>query len=105
MTACFRLSSGRYPGNSGAGAARFGGRWNPKGLAAVYAAATVSLAALEVLVHFSELPRDFVLTDIRIPSTVGIHRIAIEDLPPDWNAPKPSAATQHLGRRWIEERR
>jgi RES domain-containing protein len=101
VTVCFRLSSAKYPANSGA--ALYGGRWNPEGLEAVYAAATLSLAALEVLVHFSVLPRDFVLTEIRIPSGVDIHRILTEDLPPGWNAISPSPATPEVGRRWIEE--
>lgn len=39
---------------SGDGAARFGGRWNPKGFKAVYCSENSSLAALEVLVN---LPR------------------------------------------------
>ena len=38
----------------GAGARRFGGRWNSPGLPAVYTASSRALAALEVLVH---LPR------------------------------------------------
>jgi hypothetical protein len=34
---------------------------------AIYAAESRSLAALEVLVHYSVLPLDFALTPIRIP--------------------------------------
>lgn len=36
---------------SGRGAQLFGGRWNAKGMPALYASSTLSLAALEVLVH------------------------------------------------------
>ena len=38
---------------SGEGAARFGGRWNSRGVAVVYTSATRSLAALETLVHLN----------------------------------------------------
>jgi hypothetical protein len=69
------LSSGKYPSNDGTGAALDGGRWNPRGVEVVYAAATASLAALEVLVHFSVLPRDFVLTEIHIPAAAVIESI------------------------------
>src|SRR5205814_1091186 len=36
---------------TGEGARRYGGRWNSKGVAVVYTAASCSLAALEMLVH------------------------------------------------------
>jgi len=60
----YRLSSGRYPANSGAGAALHGGRWNPPGIPAIYCADNRSLAALEILVHYDVLPRDFAITRI-----------------------------------------
>jgi RES domain-containing protein len=37
--------------NSGVGAEKVGGRWNPKGMATVYAALDASTAILEVAVH------------------------------------------------------
>ena len=36
---------------SGRGAELFGGRWNAKGVPALYASSSLSLAALEILVH------------------------------------------------------
>ena len=36
---------------SGEGSRLYGGRWNSKGIAVVYVAATRSLAMLEILVH------------------------------------------------------
>jgi RES domain-containing protein len=87
------------------GAALHGGRWNPKGVEVVYAAATVSLAALEVLVQFSALPRDFVLTEIHIPAGGVIEAVYEQDLPTDWQAFSPSPGTQEIGRRWVVELR
>ncbi|HEX4230462.1 MAG TPA: RES domain-containing protein [Bryobacteraceae bacterium] len=70
MKTVFRLCSKRYPANDGKGAALKGGRWNPAGTAVIYSSATASLAALEVLASYSALPRDFTLTEIRIPETL-----------------------------------
>lgn len=49
----YRLHSSRYHASSGDGAAIRGGRWNPSGTPVIYAAASASLAVLEVLVHYS----------------------------------------------------
>ncbi len=103
MTDCFRLASGKCPPNRGTGAALLGGRWNPKGVGIIYTAVTASLAALEILVHYSVLPRDFVLTPIRIPASVRIEVIRPENLPPEWNALAPTVATQEIGRRWAAD--
>jgi hypothetical protein len=54
----------------------------------------------EVLVHFSVLPRGFVLTEIHIPAAVAIESIDIGHLPAAWRALSPSASTQEIGRRW-----
>ena len=51
------------------GAALQGGRWNPKGVEVVYAAATVSLASLEVLVSVFSLAAR--LRSNRNPHTLG----------------------------------
>jgi hypothetical protein len=85
VTFVFRLSSSRFPAESGVGAALFGGRWNRIGTEAIYASESRSLAALEILVHFNVLPRDFVLTQIHIPDEVGILRLELSDLPAGWD--------------------
>lgn len=94
MTRCFRLCSSKYPAGSGIGAALHGGRWNPVGVEVVYSAATASLAALEVLVHYAVLPRGFVLTEIRIPDDARIE--VVDRLPP---------STAEFGRAWASELR
>ena len=66
---------------SGVGAAKVGGRCNRPGVRAVYTAENISLAVLEVLVHLDkhDLPMDYVLLAIEVPSTVPIHES-------DWRA-------------------
>ena len=51
---------------SGQGARQVGGRFNPVGIAAVYASESIALAVLEVLVHLerSEVPSDYVVIAI-----------------------------------------
>ena len=102
MIIVYRLHSGRYPPSSGQGAAINGGRWNPKGIPVIYASASPSLAALEVLVHYSVLPRGFVLTPIGIPESVLIRDVPEAALTDGWDGPEPIAATQECGRRWVE---
>ena len=54
---------------SGEGAARYGGRWNPRGMPAVYCSENSSLAALEVLANLAR------------PSTFPSYRVLDLDVP------------------------
>ena len=89
---------------TGAGARRYGSRWNPKGVPMIYTASTLSLAALETLVHFAvdTAPLDYVAVTIRVPSD-SVERLAEKELPPDWNATPAPLACQELGARWAKK--
>ena len=54
---------------SGDGAAQFGGRWNPKGVRAVYCSENSSLAALEILANLAR------------PSAFPAHNVLDLDVP------------------------
>lgn len=56
---------------NGEGASRYGGRWNPKGIPAVYCSENSSLAALEILVNLAS------------PSTFPDHHILDLEVPDD----------------------
>ena len=56
---------------SGDGAARYGGRWNPKGVKAVYCSENSSLAALEILANLAR------------PSAFPPHNVIDLDVPDD----------------------
>ena len=101
MIEAYRLHSSRYPANDGTGAAVNGGRWNPTGTEVIYAAASRSLAVLEILVHYSVLPRDFVITPISIPDSVSIMGVPDSVLTAGWNQPTPIPVTQEYGGTWI----
>lgn len=96
MIEVYRLNSSRHSANSGKGAAIVGGRWNRRGTEVIYTAASRSLAVLEIMAHYAVLPKDFVLTPIRIPDHVGILTVPYSDLPAGWNQPTPILATSDL---------
>lgn len=89
---------------SGYGARRFGGRWNSRGVACVYASESLEIALLESLVHvdLSQLPRDLLALELEVPDA-AIDALA-DTLPEDWDAPPPYApAVQAIGDRWLRE--
>lgn len=66
----YRLSKEKYKDNlSGAGAEKFGGRWNSKGTRMVYTSDSRALAKLEVAVNVAlhRIPKNYFLTIIEIP--------------------------------------
>jgi RES domain-containing protein len=96
----YRLHSGVFAADRGTGASLHGGRWNPPGVEVIYASATISLAVLEILVHYSVLPTDFVVTAIEIPETIQ-WRVFTD---PSWTVRTPLHITQADGASWIRER-
>jgi RES domain-containing protein len=104
LTTTYRLCSSSYSANSGAGAAKHGGRWNLPSTPVIYCSATASLAALEILVHFSVLPINYTLTEIRIPDHLLIKIVDIASLPPGWDAPSYHPDLQLLGTSWASRR-
>ena len=61
----YRLCKAVYSALDGEGARLWGGRWNSAGRPMVYAAASPSLAVLEVLVHL-DLPAELLPDDLRL---------------------------------------
>ncbi len=100
----YRISTKKRIENiTGVGAKLAGGRWNPKGLPALYTASNSSLAILETLVHvdFDLLPLDLFIAEIKIPDTNSIQVIKKEDLPKNWSTyPSPDILKQ-IGKNWI----
>ena len=90
---------------SGRGAELFGGRWNPKGMAALYTAESAAQALLEYLPHFPEtcVPPDLMLVTIEAPDSIPIQKIDEISLPENWDARPPIAATAMIGRKWLLE--
>jgi len=101
----WRLVTARFAKSafSGDGARLYGGRWNRKGVPLVYTAGTQSLAMLEMLVQDEPLRARYVMIEARIPKTVMIDRIKIEDLPPDWRNIAAREKLQAIGTEWARK--
>ena len=96
----YRLGSGRYPANDGLGASLYGGRWNHKGTAVIYAAASRALCALEVLANANELAVNYIVTPIEVPEDLGKTALSVETLPSGWDAVQSITATADIGTDW-----
>ena len=89
----------------GEGAWRFGGRWNSRGTRTVYTSATLSLAALETLVHLNPpVAFKYVAIPIEFDEAL-VETFATSDLPTDWNEEPPPPSTAEIGDRWVKESR
>ncbi|MDP3747337.1 MAG: RES family NAD+ phosphorylase [Phenylobacterium sp.] len=80
-----RLAKAAFTALDGEGARLFGGRWNSPGRPMIYAAASPSLAVLEVLVHLDLppelMPDDYRLLSLELPDPGPIEHI--EQTPED----------------------
>ncbi len=91
---------------SGEGARRYGGRWTPKGLPAIYTAQSIALAVLEQLVHVDTVVLNTLKhasITIDIPDGVATETLSVDDLPNHWRSTPAPMELQSIGARWIEE--
>lgn len=86
---------------SGEGARLYGGRWNPKGTAVVYTAASRALALLEMLVQDEPLRAAYWFIPATIPDTVRIEQVTLKSLPPNWMTSAHSKTLRTIGQTWI----
>jgi RES domain-containing protein len=96
--------------DSGEGAFRNGGRWNSKGVRAVYFSLDLATAILEVAVHKGFKVLDtvpHVMTAARIPNVADVHVVKSDIVPnPNWLRPGiPSAGQQAFGHDFLRGHR
>lgn len=104
----FCLSKKKYAKTlSGKGVARFGNRWNSKGVEMIYTAENRALAMAELVVHLSlaTLPDDFVMLEIDIPQSVEIKVLDETKLDPSWNIYPHNPKTQLLGNAFVHNQK
>lgn len=103
----WRIVKAKYAtsASDGLGSRRFGGRWNSPGISVVYTASSLSLCALENLVHLIQ-PVNMEYVSIRMEFDMSLVEVlAMADLPPDWNGAPPPPSTQAVGNKWVIESR
>jgi RES domain-containing protein len=105
----WRITQAAYADDAftGLGAWLEGARWNDKGVYMVYAAESISLAALEMVVH---LPKEALLYNlyVRIPvvfESKQVMTLKPSKLPSDWNLSPPPESTQKIGSEWAKAKK
>lgn len=95
----YRITREPYVALDGEGARLYGGRWNSPGHPVIYTARTLSLAALELLVHVDPdlIPEDLVAFEIVVPD--DIEPRPVDRLP----SPLTVDACRAVGDAWIEQ--
>lgn len=104
----WRIAKRQYAlDRQGTGAQITGGRWNSPGIAVVYAGLTAEIAAMEKLVHTSDiLPSDLVLVSIELPDDEALYqRIQLADMPEGWDAMPSSASAVAVGGAFVTDGR
>ncbi len=87
---------------SGSGARSYGGRWNDKGIAVIYASESRALATVEYLVHvpLSIVPSHISITSIKIPDRIRPKEISVSDSPANWRDYPPPSELATPGTHW-----
>lgn len=100
----WRLTRGAHQALDGKGARLNGGRWNSEGNAVVYLSSTLSLAALEYLVHIDieDTPSDLVALEIEVPPDASMEEVNVNELPEDWSATPDHPACSVRGDEWLK---
>jgi RES domain-containing protein len=105
----YRICKAKYANTafSGAGGLDSSGRWHRKGQPIVYAACTLSLAAIELLIHLGRTDSKIAFVSVRatIPDDFTKDSVDVADLPANWNSSPPIDATMDLGTKWCASTR
>ncbi len=101
----YRICKEYPPSNNpidGKGAFLYGGRWNSKGVPAVYTAQSLALARAELARHINlnTLPDNFYVYEIEISANQVEN---IQELPADWEVDPPTIRTQQLGDLYLKD--
>lgn len=102
----YRATRAIHPLFDGAGAARFGARWNSPGRAVVYTAGSYAGALLEILVHAQrlDLREPYHCIAIDIPRGVEVELVTAAEVPEGWAA-ADYAVSREVGDAWFDAAR
>ena len=95
----------RHRDLDGLGGLRAPGRWHERGVPVVYLAETAAGALLEVCVHTAanDVPPNYTLLEVTVPTTTTLETISIDSLPQDWS--ENLEATRAIGSEWLRSMR
>ena len=98
----WRICLPRYRIYDGAGASRYGGRWNHAGTSIVYTSGSLSLAALELFVHvdIDLAPTRLVAIAADIPEDLETETVDVGKLGRNWRTYPAPEALKNLGTAW-----
>jgi RES domain-containing protein len=101
----YRICRRAFRALDGEGARLYGGRWNTPGVPIIYCSESLSLAALEYLMHVDAdlVPADLVALSIDVPGAGPAHTVPASDLPRHWREETEHAGCQALGNVWARD--
>jgi RES domain-containing protein len=92
---------------TGEGARLGGGRWNHVGTPVVYVSETLSLAALELFIHFTrkdiKFSKSLLAVPVEIPDGLKVIEVSVKSLSSDWRVSPPSNSTKDIGTEWAQK--
>lgn len=104
MPTAYRIFKTKHAANwfDGEGAFLYGGRWNSPGTRVLYASQSLSLAALEMLVHLNSemLLLSYSFATVEFNDSLLIHVEQFQKLPSTWSDSPPPTAIQQIGDSW-----
>jgi RES domain-containing protein len=100
----YRISNALYIKDlTGLGPKTYGGRWNYKGIPAIYTSETRALAALEFLVHVRTRTADNLkIATISVPAGIVPLEFRREILPKGWRDHPPPVKLAEMGTDWLK---
>ena len=99
----WRIAHRRYALDKNcAGAAMYGGRWNPIGLPALYCGGSIAITSLEKLVHLGTTPcPPLMLVAVDLPEESAVFEPDFDTLPDGW-ATLPTSTTAQQKTRTVQ---
>lgn len=99
----YRICRAAHRALDGEGARLYGGRWNRPGRAMVYTSTSLSLAALEYLIHVDpeDAPDDLIALAIALADDAEVVRADVSALPAGWEQVRDHPACKALGDEWL----
>ena len=103
----WRIASRGHASLDGEGARLYGSRWTPRGMRAVFASATLSLAALERFIHTDPdlEPADLVAVGIESGPGIRLESVRVDDLPRNWREYPAPPELASIGEQWLHQSR